>query len=135
MLVPESLDLLIKVIDLAEETEKYALHLEAGNLPELVPDHAFQHLRKEREPQRRMPDHAPQRKADHTIRVIDRTVKIIYVHIAVFGKRFLFEAEHSVEPRDVQHFAEARADVHQLKAALFRLQALIRAEKNAKAGG
>ena len=75
--------------NLAEKTEKRAFHHIARHLAELVPDHTFEGLREKREPQRGVSVHAPKRKTDGAIRVIDRAVKIIYVHILTFSKTLL----------------------------------------------
>ena len=76
----------VQIIDLAQIAEESTSHPGTGHLSPLVLDKAPQRLGEEGNVQQRMPVHAPERKADRCVRIIDRPVKIICIHCTLSTK-------------------------------------------------
>ena len=79
MLVPETLDLHVEILYFTKKAEKCAFHNISWNLSYPVSDYGYEYLRKISKDQRRMQFYAPQSKAYGTVRIINRTVKIVYI--------------------------------------------------------
>ena len=88
MLIPEALDLLVKIVDLRQEGKELAHHTVAGHLSHFVAYQIDERFGKEGNIHGGMPVHAPEDKIDRTVRVIDRTVKIVDFHCTVNSRLY-----------------------------------------------
>ena len=90
MLVPEALDLHVKIVDLRQEGKELAHHTIAWHLSPFVAYQIYERFGKEGDVHGGMSIHAPKSEIDRTVRVIDRAVKIIDIHCAVDSRSCWF---------------------------------------------
>ena len=79
--VPKALDLHVKILNHAQIAEKLAQEKIFRDLPHLTKDQILHRHRQVSDQQLRMALHAPEGKENRTIRIKDRAVKVVYVHL------------------------------------------------------